>query len=98
MDWIWVNCKLNGGEFLISLLLMRNMVSCCMSLFWGEAGYVCNSNGMAWLWLFCCCVQCSLISCHAHTNVVNCVNLCFVLLSCDFIVLYVCMLAKQKIQ
>ena len=89
VEWWWI------ADF---LLLMRNMVSCCMTLFWGEAGYVCNSNGMAWLWLFCCCVQCSLISCHAHTNVVLIV-LTYVLFYCHvilcFIVLYVCWLNKK---
>ena len=54
-------------------------------------------TAMAWLWLFCCCVQCSLISCHAHTNVVLIV-LTYVLFYCHvilcFIVLYVCWLNK----
>ena len=76
---------------------MRNMVSCCMSLFWGEVGYVCNSNGMAWLWLFCCCVQCSLMSCHAHTNVVSIV-LTYVLFYCHVILCIVGMLVKQQFQ
>ena len=44
-DWIWLICKLNGGELPICLILMQNLVSCCMSLFWGEVQY---ATAMAW--------------------------------------------------